>query len=151
MKKLIIIGIVVVVLVGGIFGGTALAARPAAAPAMSPVMMDGGSANLTMGFHMAGPPQFVSPEYDQMRHISVTLWADSCDMDQYDNIYVRAYFDKSDGSIAKIVVLEFTDCDFRPIIIEFDARQWEIEGCDGNNSGAFEAYVNYTMTYPVVD
>ena len=114
-------------------------------------MMDGGGGNLTITWIPDDFPQFVSPEYKQMRHISVTLWAQPYAMNATDVIYVRAYFDKGDGTIAKVPVLVYNPCDFYPRNIEFDARQWDILGDDADQSGDFPAYFTYTTIYPVMD
>jgi hypothetical protein len=146
MKKLVIITVLVVGLIGGLVGGTVFAAtRPPAGPVAGPVLMDGGSGNFTAYYNEELEPSFVSPQYKQMRHISVTLWAK--DMTEYDGVYVRAWID-SRGIPSGVVVLKFTSSDIHARTIEFDATQWEIVGDDYEGTFPFPVYFNYTTTYP---
>jgi hypothetical protein len=158
MKKLIIIGIVVVVLVGGIFGGTVLAGKPADKPPIgeAAIMMDSGGGNLTVFHDGCGDiPVWVSPEYEQTRHISVTLYVEGCDFDPSDRLRIRTYFRNSDGTPAcNATVLEYLEGYWEAKTIEFDATRWDIIACEGNPSDPsdyFEFYFSYTTIYPVVD
>jgi hypothetical protein len=151
MKKLVIIICLVAALIAGLVGGTTLAAsKPPTVPVVGPaIMMDGGSGNLTITYIPESFPQFVSPQYNQMRHISVTLYANPSLTTPLDTICVRAYWKDSEGArSAKVVVLELTSCELHGRTIEFDATRWDIVGNDADDSGDFEAFFNYTTTYP---
>ena len=90
MKKLIITGVLVGILVFSLVGGVVLATGKHASNPVTPLAMETLSGELT-ATHLADDfPEFVSPEYSQMRHISVTIFATG--MDSEDHLYVRAYF-----------------------------------------------------------
>jgi hypothetical protein len=148
MKKLVIITCLVAVLIGGLVGGGVLAATT---PPAGPVMMDGGGGNLTVAWVDplcdCDSPQFTSPQYNQVRHISVTLYANP--LNSGDTIQVRAWLKDSKGAAHIVPVLKLNSCTEQYGTIEFDATRWEIYGTKSEEAGSnITVYFAYTTTYP---
>jgi hypothetical protein len=149
MKKLVIISCLIAALIAGLVGGAVLAgSRPPASPVAGPVFMDGSSDILSIGYIPEDFPQFVSPQYPQMRHISVTIYvAGMTSGSPADDLAVRAYMGNNPLSPLEVPILRLSSCD-QIGTIEFDATRWDIIGSDNDHSGNFTVYFSYTTTYP---
>jgi hypothetical protein len=151
MKKLLVL-VAAFVLISVLAIGSSVMAKGDDQDKVSPwleklTLMENGSGNVLVTYIPEDFPQFVSPEYPQMRHISVTIFP-STNMSAGDSLYVRANFFKENGDLAaKVPVLALFDIADLPKTVEFDATQWEIIGNDADNSLNFTVYFNYTMTY----
>jgi hypothetical protein len=154
VKKLIIIGVLVVVLILGAVGGTVLASsKPTAQP---PVMVsDGDIAYFAPG---EGTNQnlltLAQPSTSGVVHVSLTVFIPAGSFhDPYDSVTAVIYFPDKKGETDLYHWIEFPE---GLTTVEFDAGTlpdypyaWNLKAYNcGPSSYYMSVSYNYTMTYP---
>lgn len=149
MKKLIIISVLVILVVGGIFGGTALVSSK---PAGSGVMMETGGDSVLL--QSAGETTLAAVYIDGVAHVSLTAFVEATL--NPDTVYVKVGFESKNGQYIAPKTIQLEE---GLNTLEFDAMQmhggsprfdfcWKLIANNADDDRDIMVSYNYTMTYP---
>ena len=154
IKKLIIISVLAAVLIGGLLGGTVLAAKPGT---VTPnVVMESGHDIITWTGTAMGHEVFAAPTPTDVVHVSITILLRDLNYNSAsDWVEVFYNFVSKDGTQVLRRYI-FSEKNNETMFVEFDTttynagtseKSWGINISNGDTGTAY-IYYNYTMTYP---